>query len=130
VVSLAIDFCSDYVDGRPLRWSPVVVELFMADWLPRKVVAEHTLFEAVPAALEAWVRYAGRARAIPEWAIARSVEAIPGWTDEMLANAADPGAAGPAKRFAAAATNAGVDLTDDEAVASFIAGWNARSDAA
>ena len=29
-VSLAIDFCADYVDGRPLRWSPVVVELFMA----------------------------------------------------------------------------------------------------
>jgi hypothetical protein len=48
----------------------------------------------------------------------------------MLANAADSDAAGPAKRFLAAARNAGVDLTDDEAVASFIAGWNARSDAA
>ncbi len=30
-VSLAINFCADYVDGRPLRWSPAVVELFMAD---------------------------------------------------------------------------------------------------
>ncbi len=28
-VSLAIDFCADYVDGRPLRWSPVTVELFI-----------------------------------------------------------------------------------------------------
>jgi hypothetical protein len=130
VVSLAIDFCSDHVDGRPLRWSPVVVELFMADWLPRKVIADGTLFDAVPAALEAWVRYAGRTRAIPQWATARTVEAIPEWADEMLANAADPDAAGPAKRFLAAARNAGVDLTDDEAVASFIAGWNARSDAA
>ena len=37
-VSLAINFCADYVDGRPLRWSPVVVELFLANWIPRKVL--------------------------------------------------------------------------------------------
>ena len=34
-VSLAIDLCADYVDGRPLRWSPVLVELFMVSWVPR-----------------------------------------------------------------------------------------------
>jgi len=31
-----IYFGCDYSDGDPLRWSPVVVELFMADWLWRK----------------------------------------------------------------------------------------------
>ncbi|MGZ6589875.1 MAG: hypothetical protein ACXVHX_37165, partial [Solirubrobacteraceae bacterium] len=59
-VSLAIDFCADYVDGRPLRWSPVVVELFMANWIPRKVLADQGLFERLPSALDAWVRFAGR----------------------------------------------------------------------
>ncbi|HYU60170.1 MAG TPA: hypothetical protein VEK39_05370 [Solirubrobacterales bacterium] len=130
VVSLAIDFCCDYVDGRALRWSPVVAELFMADWLPRKVVGDRGLFEAVPSALEAWVRFAGRERGIPDWAIARTVEAIPRWTDEMLDAAADSTAGGPAKRFLAAAKEAGVDLTDEQALAGFIAGWNARSNAA
>lgn len=130
VISLAIDFCCDYVDGRPLRWSPVVVELFMADWLPRKVVADHALFEAVPAALQAWVRYTGRMRGNPEWATTRTAGSIAEWVDEMLSNADDPAAAGPAKRFIAAAKEAGVDLADDEAMASFIAGWNARSNAA
>lgn len=130
VVSLAIDFCCDYVDGRPLRWSPVVVELFMASWLPRKVVADRKLFEAVPRGLEAWVRFAGRSRGVPEWAIARTVEAIPRWTDEMLAAASEPSAAGPAKRFLTAAEDAGVDPSDEKALADFIAGWNARSDAA
>jgi hypothetical protein len=34
VAILAIDFCVDYVDGRPLRCSPVLVEMFMVGWLP------------------------------------------------------------------------------------------------
>lgn len=58
-MSLAIDFCADYVDGRPLRWSPVVVELFMANWIPRKVLADKGLFARLPTALDAWVRFAG-----------------------------------------------------------------------
>ena len=128
VVSLAIDFCSDYVDGRPLRWSPVVVELFMAGWLPHKVIADRGLFEAVPSALEAWVRHAGRKRGIPDWAITRTVEAIPRWADEMLEAAGDPSAAGPARPLLAAAERAGVDLSDERAMADFNAGWNARSD--
>jgi len=77
VVSLAIDFCADYVDGRPLRWSPVVVELFMAGWVPRKVLADAAVFEVLPAALDAWVRFAGRKQGTPEWAIALTQEAIP-----------------------------------------------------
>ncbi len=44
IASLAIDFCADCVDGRPLRWSPVVVELFMANWMPLKALAGRELF--------------------------------------------------------------------------------------
>lgn len=130
VTSLAIDFCADYVDGRPLRWSPVVVERFMADWLPHKVVADREAFEAVPATLEAWLRYAGRRRALPGWAIQRSVEAIETWTAEMFdcLDAARSGRSGsPAADLLSAAGAAGVDLADEEAFAAFVAGWNARS---
>ena len=129
-VSLAIDFCADYVDGRPLRWSPVTVELFMTGWLPRKVLAERSELEAVPAALAAWVRFAGRKRAIPAWAITETVEAIAPWTEEMLDRSNDPHAAGPGKGLLVAARTAGIDLADQQAVASFIAGWNARSEGA
>jgi hypothetical protein len=69
-VSLAIDCCCDYVDGRPLRWSPVVVELFMTSWVPRKVLTNPGLLEAIPAALDAWIRFAGRKQGLPDWAIA------------------------------------------------------------
>lgn len=128
--SLAIDFCAGYVDGRPLRWSPVVVELFMADWIPRKVMADGELLARVPAALDAWVRFAGRMRGTPDWAIERTRAAIPRWRNEMLARARDPAAGDPAKQFLAAAQEAGIDLTDEDALAAFVAGWNEQRETA
>jgi hypothetical protein len=32
-------------EGRPLRWSPTVVELIVCDYLPRKVLRESDFFE-------------------------------------------------------------------------------------
>ena len=128
--SLAIDFCADYVDGRPLRWSPVVVELFMTGWVPRKVLADADLFAALPPALDAWVRFAGRKRGTPEWAIETTCEAISDWRNEMESAVADPASGGPTKQFLLAAQEAGVDVTSQEALTTFMAGWNARSAAA
>ncbi len=75
-ISLAIDFCCGYVDGRPLRWSPTVVEHFMAGWIPRKVMPDNELFEQLPRALDAWIRFVGRKSGQPEWAIQKTREAI------------------------------------------------------
>ncbi len=127
--SVAIDFCADYVDGRPLRWSPVVVELFMANWIPRKVLADEGLFERLPAALDAWVRFAGRKAGTPDWAVEATRNAIPRWREEMTERGSDPAAGGPAKQFLTAAKAAGVDVEDGDAVRTFMAGWNARSEA-
>jgi len=125
---MAIDFAVDYEGGDPLRWSPVVIELFMADWLPRKLLADRAMFEAAPGALDAWVRYAGRARGIPAGAIAMNTAAIPEWTATMLAAADDDHTAGPAKQFMLAAQQAGIDLSDPQAINTFMAEWNDRSE--
>jgi hypothetical protein len=127
--SLAINFCADYVDGRPLRWSPVVVELFMADWIPRKVLADQDLFERLPSVLDAWVRFAGRKAGTPDWAVDKTRMAIPRWRDEMIERGSDPAAGGPAKQFMTAAKAAGIDVEDSDALGMFISGWNARSEA-
>jgi hypothetical protein len=129
-VSLAVNFCADYVDGRPLRWSPVVVELFMADWIPRRVIGDAELFACLPSALDAWVRFAGRKSNLPDWAIAATLEAIPVWYDTMVERSDDPDAAGPTKQFLTAARQAGIDLEDKAALDTFVAGWNARSEVA
>ena len=128
VVSLAIDFCAGYTDGDPLRWSPVVVELFMSDWVPRKVLATPELLACLPGALDAWVRFAARRRGIPEWAANETRGSIGDWQQEMVETALDPSVGGPSKQFLLAAKAAGVDLEDEQSVGTFIKGWNARSE--
>jgi hypothetical protein len=127
VASLAIDFCADYTDGDPLRWSPVVVELFMVDWVPRKVLTTSELLDCLPVALDAWVRFAARRRGIPDWAADLTRASIGKWVKEMASNALDPAVGGPSKQFLLAAKAAGVDLEDEQALSTFINGWNARS---
>ena len=107
----------------------MVVELFMADWIPRKVLADDDLFERLPAALDAWVRFAGRKSGTPEWAIEATRKAIPRWRKAMIERGSDPSAGGPAKQFLTTAKAAGVDVEDRESLETFMAGWNARSDA-
>ncbi len=124
VAQLAIDFGVDYNHGGPLRWSPVVIELFMADWLPRKITAEPAFFERVPEVLAGWVRFAAGRRGVPAQRLNEALAAIDEFRDEMLEVAVDPEAWGPAKAFAAAALEAGVDLTDRAAVDRFIRAYN------
>lgn len=128
LASLAIDFCVGYTDGDPLRWSPVVVELFMTDWVPRKVLATPELLDRLPIALDGWVRFAARRRGIPAWAADQTRESIDGWVKEMVSSASDPAVGGPSKQFLLAAKSAGVDLEDEQDLRTFINGWNARSE--
>ncbi|HWE58610.1 MAG TPA: plasmid pRiA4b ORF-3 family protein [Solirubrobacteraceae bacterium] len=128
VASLAIDFCAGYTDCDPLRWSPVVVELFMSDWVPRNVLATPELLACLPGALDAWVRFAARRRGIPEWAANETRASIGAWEQEMVEAALDPAVGGPSKQFLLAAKAAGVDLEDEQAVGTFVEGWNARSE--
>jgi hypothetical protein len=128
VASLAIDFCVGYTGGDPLRWSPAVVELFMTDWVPRKVLTTPELLKCLPGALDAWVRFAAGRRGSPEWATNETRGSIGKWAQEMIEAASDPAVGGPSKQFLLAAKAAGVDLDDEQAMGAFIKGWNARSE--
>jgi hypothetical protein len=120
VVELAIDFGADYNHGGPLRWSPVVVEVFMTDWLARKVTCEPEFFERVPDVLRDWVKFAGQRRGVPAAALREAVAAVKSFREEMPDLVNDPETWGPAKAFAMAAQEAGVDLSDPDAVAEFV----------
>jgi hypothetical protein len=124
VVETAIWFGADYNHGGPLRWSVVVVEIFMTSWLPRKVTRESAFFERVTEVLPDWVRYAGRVRGVPAEPLSEAAEAVQLFRDEMLEALNEPDAWGPAKTFAVAAQAAGVDLTDPDALNAFVEKFN------
>jgi hypothetical protein len=124
VAQLAIDFGAGYNHGGPLRWSPVVVEIFMTSWLARKVTREPGFFERVPDVLRDWVKYAGRRRGVASAPLREAVTAVEEYRQEMLDAVGDPETWGPAKTFAVAALHAGVDLADPEQVERFIQRYN------
>lgn len=125
IAQLAIDFGADYNHGGPLRWSAVVVEIFMLDWLGRKITEEAAFFERVPEVLATWVSFAGRRRGVPDDYVGEAVSAVADYREEMLATVGDPETWGPAKIFATAAKEAGVDLSDSAALDRFIEQHNA-----
>jgi hypothetical protein len=124
VAELAIDFGAGYNHGGPLRWSPVVVEIFMTSWLARKVTREPGFFEHVPDVLRDWVKYAGRREGAPSAPLREAVATVEDYRQEMLDAISDPEAWGPAKSFAVAALDAGVDLADPEQVEAFVERYN------
>ena len=50
-------FGTSYATGDPFRWSPVTVEMLLADWFPRKVIAERSYLAKLPDLLRAYIRY-------------------------------------------------------------------------
>ena len=50
-------FGTGYATGDPLRWSPVTVEMLLADWFPRKVVAEPAYLAKLPDLVRGFIRY-------------------------------------------------------------------------
>jgi len=99
IVRLWIDHAVDHTVGGPLRVSAVLVELFLAHWLPRKVLADSTYFEAVPAVVKVWLEYAGERTELALDAIDEAVEAVDVWTPALEAAAMiDPIGSKPGER--------------------------------
>jgi hypothetical protein len=57
-------FGTDYGPGDPLRWSPVAVEILLADWIPRKIVADAGYLSKAPGLLRAFIRFCHAERKI------------------------------------------------------------------
>ncbi len=62
--------------GRPLRVSPIKCEMFLLDWLPRKVMLSPAEQEAMPHVLAAWVRWAARRTGLPEEGVRATLDAV------------------------------------------------------
>lgn len=85
---------TDYGNGDPLRWSPVRVEMLLADWFPRKVMAPLEEMVLLPEVLTAWVRFGHRVRGIRRDRTEETLRAIASWTPIYLSRLA-PEADGP-----------------------------------
>lgn len=77
-------FGCDYGPGDPLRWSPVAVEMFLADWLPRKVIADADYLSRAPDLLRSFVTFSHQEKGIRPSLTEETVDAIDRWEPVFL----------------------------------------------
>jgi hypothetical protein len=93
IARLWVDHAVDRTVGGPLRVSAVLVELFLADWVPRvygRASAEALL--AVPEVVRAWLRFAADETPVPRSLVTDAVAAIERWAPVMRRRCSDPAA--------------------------------------
>jgi hypothetical protein len=126
VASRLVDFRIELGDGELYRWSPIVVEMLLADWYPRKALPEAGEVEQVPRVVAAWVRYSGRLRKLPAALIDETLNAVDQWLPEFARGMANTDRFGPAKSVLAAMKADGIDVTDSSAVKRWMDDFNQR----
>jgi hypothetical protein len=75
-------YATGWGSGDPLRWSAVRVEILLADWLPRKVVAEVPYLAKVPALLRRYVEFGHDKTGVEDELLREVLEAVDHWEPE------------------------------------------------
>ncbi len=94
-------FGSDYGSGDPLHWSPTRVEIVLADWIPRKIVADATYLSKAPELLRAFIRFCHQERAIRTQLTDQTLGAVDQWEPEYQQTIRSPRPQGAAALLAA-----------------------------
>ncbi|HEX3960949.1 MAG TPA: hypothetical protein VHZ03_30745 [Trebonia sp.] len=76
IADLIIDFGCDQDSGRPLRMSPAKVQNFMLSWLPRKVLLSVADQNAMPHAVDAWIRWSGQKRGLADTSVGQTLDVL------------------------------------------------------
>lgn len=103
-------FGRDFGPGDPMRWSPVAVEILLADWIPRKVVADPAYLSQAPDLLRAFIRFCHAERGIRAELTADTLDAVDEWEPEYQQTIRTPRPQGPAALLAA------MGLADDDEI--------------
>ncbi len=94
-------FGSGYGPGDPLRWSPVAVELLLADWIPRKIVADVNYLTKAPTLLRAFILYCHHQRRISPALTKDTLAAVDRWEPDYQETIRSPRLQGPEALLAA-----------------------------
>jgi len=94
-------FATGYGPGDPLRWSPVAVEILLADWIPRKIVADAAHLSKAPDLLRAFIRYCHAERGIRATLTDQTLGAVDEYEPDYQRTIRSPRPQGPAALLAA-----------------------------
>lgn len=126
IASTCLDYLCDYLGDDPFRWSPIVVEMFLLDYLPRKVSLDMPTIDQTPRVLREWVRFALTKRGLEERWIVETQAAVDEHARAFRSAMTDADRFGPAKQLVNEMLADGVDLSDPASFERWIADYNER----
>jgi hypothetical protein len=129
LIDALVDYRCDH-GGDPLRWSGGAVELFLLDWVPRKLSASDALLGRAGEVLGAWVPWAAVRAGLPAHLGEETLEVVAELGDEAVEALQDRGRWGPAKRVAMEMLADGVDPADGDTVEAWLSERLAGNDRA
>lgn len=89
LVEAVVWYGTGYGNADPYRWGVPRVEIFLADWAPRKVVAPYDSLRRVPAVVRAFILWAHEQAHIPPERTIDVIRAIEEWEPVYLDAIAD-----------------------------------------
>lgn len=95
-------FGCDYGIGEPLNWSPTRVEIFLLDWVPRKLLLDQSELRKIPALLRAFVTFGNAETGLRDDLTAETLTAIDHFEPEYRTAITDPRPQGPLALLAGA----------------------------
>ena len=107
-------FGTDYGPGDPLRWSPVAVEILLADWIPRKIVASPGYLSKAPVLLRAFIRFCHAERKIRPTLTDQTLAAVNEYEPEYQRVIRSPRPQGPMALLAAMGVRGDQEPWEDE----------------
>lgn len=126
IANQCLDYLCDYLGEDPFRWSPIVVEQFLLDYLPRKVQLSLRTVAQLPTVLRAWVRFALTKRGLEDRWIVETERAVDRHAKAFRNAMTDADQFGPAKLLGNAMLADGVDPLDQGSVDAWVSRFNAR----
>jgi hypothetical protein len=130
-VELAFHLLQHALDtrGDPLRWSPIVAEWCLLEWMPSEANLDPADADRMLTVVRAWVRWAGEQRGLTGDDIAETLHAVDELAAPFREALGDRDRWGPAKAIAQQMLIEGVALDDPAAVNAWMADFNARPQA-
>jgi len=122
--SLMVQFVSQWCGRPPLSWSPTRLDIFLGDFVPRKVSAPPDELQHLPQALADMVPAAHRLQGWGDRHVADALESIERVTPMFREALAEPDVAGPAKQMMMRALAEGIDVEDPDQLAALMARVN------
>ncbi|MBI4932493.1 MAG: SEC-C domain-containing protein [Actinobacteria bacterium] len=116
----------DYGDGEVDGFTAVAVEEYLLDYFPRKVTADDEVIQATPDILTRHFNWLGATGKLAQKKVESICKRIEAKRSSFVRRANDPSRFGLAKGFVTMMQAAGVDPSDEKAVARFMANYNAQ----